>query len=165
MLFTSQCQIEGNTIRIQSRRQRWIRIEGNADNVSIRNNQITRRRRRGHPHLPALRRPSSNVTINNNDFVGNKQGGVVVDAGGYTGTLDATTTGGARQPVPPRWPGRRQAALGNGTIINFTAVANGADRRPDQTAAADSGVAIRASPSSRLSQLLADLTAARPRPQ
>lgn len=66
-----------------------LRIEGNVTNLTVRGNifwanhgaaiQITNR----------FVGPSSNITITQNDFFNDAGGGLIVDPGAYTGTLDA----------------------------------------------------------------------------
>ena len=67
-----------------------IRDEGNVTNLAITGNTLLFNKGAGimidQKFAPA---PSSNITINYNNFYGNAKGALVVAAGGYTGTLDA----------------------------------------------------------------------------
>lgn len=66
-----------------------LRIEGNVTNLAVRGNIFWAN------HGAAIRisdrfvGPSSNITINQNDFFNNAGGGLILDSSSYTGTLDA----------------------------------------------------------------------------
>lgn len=67
-----------------------IRDEGNVANLAITGNSLLFNKGAAimidQKFAPA---PSSNITINQNNFLGNAKGALVIAAGGYTGTLDA----------------------------------------------------------------------------
>jgi parallel beta-helix repeat protein len=62
---------------------------GDVNGLSITNNNIHGGNLRGIRIINANVNPNQNVTINDNSIFGFPSGSVVVDAGGYTGTLDA----------------------------------------------------------------------------
>src|SRR4051812_32185563 len=82
-------RIQDNTvIRCTDTSSAAIRIRGNVNHAVIRHNLIVANHGAAMRIDPAFTGPSSDIRVNYNDFSGNTGGAVIVDKGGYTGTLD-----------------------------------------------------------------------------
>jgi copper-binding protein NosD len=66
-----------------------IRIEGNATNVTVAHNTVTGSLGAAMRISNIFTGPSSLILVTQNNFFGNAKGGLRVEAGGFTGTMDA----------------------------------------------------------------------------
>ena len=66
-----------------------VRIEGDVSNMTITGNTVLGGSGAAIRITDRFVGPSSNISVSYNNFAGNTTGGVIVDAGGYVGTLNA----------------------------------------------------------------------------
>jgi len=114
--------ISGNTITNSTDAlSAAIRFEGNVINSQIQNNVIKDNRGAGIQMSARFVGPNSSILIRGNSLVHNAKGGLVIEPGGYTGTLDARSNyWGSYSGPGGDAGGNGDTIVGNGTTIFFT---------------------------------------------